>query len=379
MSGTTTEAGDLLAELRAAITAAMSRSDFVASAREDTDTGVVGSCWELARSLDLPAALVAEQHGGLGFGPAEAIVCLEECARSLAPICLPSHWGGLRLLEAAGEPDLDQLVADAAQLAFAPARPPVIAGEPWLQGAAGERAPLPKAARRNDGWSIDGTLRWVAGASRADALVLIALEGETPTAFRVSPGDPGVTLTSVVRFDHTTDLAHVRLGDAPATPLELAEDELARSWALHQAMLGAEGIGITRRCLEMSLAHARERYAFGRTIGSFQAIKHRLVEMLRLVEMTENCTTWFADAWNEDLDDTMLAGVAARVAGDRAQQHATSSNIFVHGGMGATWEHDAPYFYRRFQLRRLLALGTEEALVELGARVLDRSWETADV
>jgi len=297
------------------------------------------------------------------------MAALEELARPPAPAPLASHWGAPRLLAAAASRDVAELVSGRARAVLVAARPPV-GPDGWTTGAAGDLVHLPRATRvADDAWTVSGRAPWVADLDGADLLVVIAADDAGVAAYRVVSG-PGTRVEAVLRYDHTTPLGHLILDAAPATRLDLPEDELCRAWSLAQGFAAAEAIGVARACLDMSLVHARERYAFGRPIGSYQAVKHRIVEILRLVENAENCATWFGDAWHADPASAPLAAASARYSADLAQQFATRSNIFVHGGMGATWEHDAPYFYRRAQLRRMLLAGADNAAVEIGAHLL---------
>ena len=145
-------------------------------------------------------------------------------------------------------------------------------------------------------------------------------------------------------------------------------------WAelLAQLLLSAQLTGTGRAALEIAVEYAKERHAFARPIGSFQAIKHGLVEVLRrleLAEVLERDAAAIAAGEDGDLKTTALA---ARAAADGAVDIATRTCMSVHGGIGVTWEHDAPLYFRRAQLGRRL-LGGSDRVADRLAGALARS------
>src|SRR5947209_4382035 len=126
-------------------------------------------------------------------------------------------------------------------------------------------------------------------------------------------------------------------------------------------LIAAESLGAVQTCLEMSVAYAKERFTFGRAIGSYQAIKHELTEVLRQQENARGLEYYAGWARESKPDEFPLAASAARSAAGKALDFAARSMINVHGGIGATWEHDAPLFFRRAELSRRLLGGTHDA------------------
>ena len=114
-------------------------------------------------------------------------------------------------------------------------------------------------------------------------------------------------------------------------------------------------------CLDVSVAYAKERFTFGRAIGSYQAIKHELTEVLRRLENARGLEYYAGWARKDRPEEFPLAASAARSAAGGALDFAARAMINVHGGIGATWEHDAPLFFRRAQLSRRLLAGTHDA------------------
>ena len=134
-----------------------------------------------------------------------------------------------------------------------------------------------------------------------------------------------------------------------------------RAWYLAHALIAAESIGAAQTCLDVSVEYAKERYTFGRAIGSYQAIKHELTEVLRRVENSRGLQYYAGWARESAPDEFPLAASAARSAAGGALDFGARTMINVHGGIGATWEHDAPLFFRRAQLSRRLLAGTHDA------------------
>jgi alkylation response protein AidB-like acyl-CoA dehydrogenase len=331
--------------MRDAIRSALQRSGTVAAAREATGSGFARSVWPQCRRLDLPGLLVPDDRGGLGLGITEAAVCLEELGRALACHPLRGHWLGLSLLPAAGR-DL-------------------VEGE--------RRACAVFADELETGTTVTGRIPWVPDAVGADLLVVVAGHGSSTVLAEVAADADGVTVEPTPRYDSTTNLARVCFDHAPATMRPIDEATARRAWAASQIMRAADAVGVARASLEMSIAHARQRYAFGRPIGSYQAVKHSLVEVFRLVEIAAINVLHACSTWDDHSDEADLAAAAARSTAGRAEELATKTAIFVHGGMGATWEHDAPYFYRRSQLSRLLLGGTGGASEAAGRLLVERA------
>ncbi|MGZ4304066.1 MAG: acyl-CoA dehydrogenase family protein, partial [Solirubrobacteraceae bacterium] len=148
---------------------------------------------------------------------------------------------------------------------------------------------------------------------------------------------------------------------------------LADAWYLAQALIAAESLGSVQTCLEVSVAYAKERFTFGRAIGSYQAIKHELTEILRLQENSRGLQYSAGWARAANPEEVPLAASAARAEAGQALDYAARSMINVHGGIGATWEHEAPLFFRRAQLSRRLLGGTHDAVDRVAEQTLAAS------
>jgi alkylation response protein AidB-like acyl-CoA dehydrogenase len=198
----------------------------------------------------------------------------------------------------------------------------------------------------------------------------LVVVGAAGAAAVVEAGAPGVTVEQVVRYDVTRALAHVTLDGAPGTPLATDAAAAADAWFLAQALLAAESVGTVQTTLEMSVRYAKERFTFGRAIGSYQSVKHELTEVLRRLENARSLLFYAGWARTDAPAEFPLAASAARTAAGSALDFAARSNINVHGGIGATWEHDAPLYFRRAQLSRRLLGGHADAADRVAERLL---------
>jgi alkylation response protein AidB-like acyl-CoA dehydrogenase len=232
-----------------------------------------------------------------------------------------------------------------------------------VEPAAGfARAGAPSATVDGDQVTLEGTVAFVPDAPGAELLVVVGVDGEGgPVAAVVQSAADGVSVQSVTRYDATRSLGHVTFSGAVGRRLAVDADVLADAWYLAHALIAAESIGAVQTCLDVSVAYAKERFTFGRAIGSYQAIKHELTEVLRRLENARGLQYYAGWARAARPEEFPLAASAARSAAGEALDFASRSMINVHGGIGATWEHDAPLFFRRAQLSRRLLGGTHDA------------------
>ena len=162
----------------------------------------------------------------------------------------------------------------------------------------------------------------------------------------------------------------MRFDGAPGTLLEGAD--AAAAWYIAQALLAAGSLGAVERALEVSVQYSKERFTFGRAIGSYQAVKHGLVEILRRLENGRSLMYYAGWAGQDKPEEFPLAASAFRLVAGEALDHAARAQISVHGGIGATWEHDAPLFFRRAQLSRRLVGGTGDSADRVAECLIDQ-------
>jgi alkylation response protein AidB-like acyl-CoA dehydrogenase len=354
--------------LREAARGTLSRTKTLEAAREalDGDENALPDLWPTAREAGWPGLLIDEAHGGAGLDAFDAMLVLSECGRVLAPVALLGHLPATAILSAApaGGALLAPLASGERRAAYLPAMPPNDLVDGWCvdpkHGSTRPSAPEAKDDGKG-GALVSGTLAFVPDAPGADLLVGVALLGGKPVGVAIEASGEGVSVEVVHRYDATRSLGHVTLKDAQATVLDAPEEALAGAWHLAQSLIAAESLGSVETALEMSVTYAKERFTFGRAIGSYQAVKHSLTEVLRQLENGRSLLYYAGWSRNGAPDEFPLAASAARSVAGRALDHGARTMISVHGGIGATWEHDAPLYFRRAQLSRRLLGGTGAA------------------
>jgi len=369
--------------LREAARGALSRFKTLEAAREalDSDTSALPDLWPTACEAGWPGLLISDQHGGAGLDAFDAMLVLGECGRVIAAIQLLGHLPATAILDAAGDraPMLDELATGAKRAAYLPACPPDDLGHGWtcdpVKGLARPAAPTVSADTPQGGTSgrVDGELGFVPDAPGADLLVGVALKDGQPVAVAIEAGAEGVSVEPVMRYDATRSLGHVSLKGAPATVLGVPEETLSGAWHLAQALIAAESLGSVETALDVSVAYAKERFTFGRAIGSYQAVKHSLTEVLRELENGRSLLYYAGWARQGAPGEWPLAASAARSVAGRALDDAARTMISVHGGIGATWEHDAPLYFRRAQLSRRLLGGTAGASDRVAGELINQA------
>jgi alkylation response protein AidB-like acyl-CoA dehydrogenase len=355
--------------LREAARGALSRFQTLEAAREalDGNESALPDMWPAACEAGWPGLLIDEAHGGAGLDAFDAMLVLGECGRVLAGISLLGHLPASAICNDSSNaaPLLEPLASGERRAAYLPVSPPTDVDERWSvdprHGAA--RPAAPSATSSGDGTSakVSGELGFVPDAPGADLLVGVAVLDGRPVGVAIEAGAQGVSVEETTRYDSTRSLGHVSLSDAPATVLDASSESLAAAWHLAQALIAAESLGSVETALDMSVQYAKERHTFGRAIGSYQAVKHSLTEVLRQLENGRSLLYYAGWARRGSPGEFPLAAGAARSVAGRALDHAARTMISVHGGIGATWEHDAPLYFRRAQLSRRLLGGTGAA------------------
>jgi alkylation response protein AidB-like acyl-CoA dehydrogenase len=362
--------------LREAARDAFSRVRTVEAAREALEGGELPDLWSTAQQAGWTGLLIDEQHGGAGLGAIDAMLVLAEAGRVLASAPLLGHLPATAIANAGGlaEGTLAQLASGELRAAYVPARPGDDVDAAWTAEprSGRRRSAAPQVVRGDEGLAtVNGSVAWVPDAVGADVLVVVGVEAGGPVAVAIGASADGLTVEPASGvYDATRPLGHVTLENACGRLLAAGEEELRRAWFLAHALIAAESLGAVEDCLERSVAYAKERYTFGRAIGSYQAIKHALTEVLRRQENTRSLLYYAGWAYADKPDEFAAAASAARACGGAALDFAAREVISVHGGIGATWEHDAPLFFRRAQLSRRLLGGTGDAVDRLAGELL---------
>ena len=311
--------------------------------------------WKTVVDLGWPA--LAALDGEAGLGVIELVAVLEELGSAAAPVPFLSTVGWAAGVLRGHGADVVGELAEGAVAALG-------------VGAVGDRRPLP--ALTWSGGRVQGTIGPVADAVRADLLVLLAAGADADVAVVVRPG-PGVELRALEAIDPTRPLTEVTVDVAAEASYEI-DPRAALSLPLTAA--AAELVGVTSRLLDLSVAHAASREQFGRPIGSFQGLKHRLADCYVGLERARSLTYAAAMAVDDpgaQTGETWRAALLAKAAASEAAVEAARTAVQVHGAMGMTREHDVHLFLRRaWQSAALLgesrALYADAATQLLGAR-----------
>ena len=213
-------------------------------------------------------------------------------------------------------------------------------------------------ACRVEGGKLTGVKIPVTDGDVADMALVLASEGGKAGLFLVDLKAKGVARETLKSLDPTRGVAKLTFDGATAERV----GETGAGFELVQAimdraavLLAFEQTGGADRCLEMAKAYALERYAFGRVIGSYQAIKHKLADMYVKNELGRSNAYYGAWALNTNAPELTVAASAARIAASEAFWFASKENIQTHGGIGFTWEMDCHLFYRRSRQLSLVA------------------------
>ena len=309
--------------------------------------------WKGLAEQGFLGASIPEAYGGLGAGYLEACVIAEELGRAVAPVPFSSSIGlAAELLLRAGTEEQKQRYL-----------PGLASGELIGTLALAERAgrtTVDSIAARLSGGKLSGTKLPVADGDIAHFAVVAASTEAGVSLCIVDLTGAGVSREAVPSVDPTRSQARIEFDQAPAEALgpegagwEILENVLDRAAVL----MAFEQIGGADRALETARDYALERFAFGRPIGSLQAIKHMLADMYVSATLARSNAYYGAWALSTDAAELPEAAATARVSATQAYQHCARNNIQVHGGMGFTWEFDCHLHYRRSNLLAL-ALGS---------------------
>ncbi|MEU8706887.1 acyl-CoA dehydrogenase family protein [Streptomyces sp. NPDC048565] len=301
----------------------------------------------LATQMGAAALAVPEEYGGVGGGARDVHVLMEELGRSLSPLpCLGSAVLTAGALLASGDKEA------CGRLLPGLADGTSVGTLAWAEEGSWEPAALRTEAVRGaeGGWLLTGAKEHVLDWPGIGVLLVAARTAAGVTLFEVDPGAAGVRRTPLPTMDGTRGQARWVL-DGAAGRLLGADGDGARVLEhvrdLACAALAAEQVGAAARCLELTVAYARDRVQFGRPIGSFQAVKHRLADAYVLVESARSAALGAAFAADEDPGALPRAAAVAKSVCSEAFSAVAGEMIQLHGGIGITWEHDAHRYFKR--------------------------------
>jgi alkylation response protein AidB-like acyl-CoA dehydrogenase len=289
--------------------------------------GIDHALWQaFCQELGLSGIGIPEAAGGAGLGLVELAIIAEAAGAQTAALPM---FGSLALVAqaiAAGG-------SEAQRDAWLPA---LLSGETIAAHVAADDLVA-------DGDCLTGSCAFVAHGTAAQLLLVSGAGG----SWLVRADAPGVMVTSQTTMDQTRPFARVTLEGVPAD--QLADPTAGEQAAMAAGLLtlAAEGLGLAQAALDRTVAYARDRVQFGRAIGSFQAYKHRLADMMVEIEQARSAVYWAACAVDEGSDEAALALHAAKSFCADTAFRCAGDMIQLHGGIGFTWEHDAHLFFKR--------------------------------
>jgi alkylation response protein AidB-like acyl-CoA dehydrogenase len=309
----------------------------------------------LAVELGVAGLLVPESLGGAGASAREAAVVMEEIGRAVAPVPFLSSavLATVALLEASEtetETATDTATETVSELAQGAATGALVVP---LSTAPGD--PVAGVSIGADG--LTGAVSSVAGAGEADVLVVPVAGPEGLELHTVSRTGAGVEVSPVLALDMTRPLADVRFSGAASSRIGPAETALQAALETGAALLASEQLGVAQWCFDTTLAYAKQRKQFGRAIGSYQAIKHRLADLWFEVSSATSAARYAADTCALGDADASVAAAIAQAYCSGIAVHAAEECVQLHGGIGMTWEYPAHLYLKRAKSDQL-ALGT---------------------
>lgn len=347
----------------------------------DADAGWDKALWDgFAVELGFAGLGISDADGGMGLGPVEQALILEELGRTLAPI----PWfesivlaGGLIARAATDEQRAALLPDIATGRAIATLAMRAASGAP-LPGGIG-----PRLNRSGDGWTLSGDAHFVPFGHVASQLLVAARTGhgdgwEGLSLVALPSAADGVRIERQVSLDLTRPYSTVRFQQVAIGPGQFvgtvgeAGGPLAAALSAAAGLLASEQVGGAARSLEETVAYAKERVQFGRVIGSFQAVKHRLADMKLLIDSARSAADWAARAIAAGADfETAAAG--ARSYCSEAFLACAADAIQLHGGIGFTWEHHAHLFFKRARASLTLLDPPSDYRETIARAIIDRA------
>jgi alkylation response protein AidB-like acyl-CoA dehydrogenase len=350
-------------------------SKVVRKLMEAPDTYDAG-LWKKIAGLGWTALGIPEQYGGVGTF-LDLVVVLEEAGRALLPGPFFATMGLAvpALIEAGTEAHKKEILTAIAQ---GSARATLAVTEPSGRWDAG--AVTLAAKPSGGGWQLDGVKLFVPDAEVADYMIVAARtrgEGDDGISLFLVKGKPaGMAVTALKTLDMTRRWSEVRFdgvkldADSLMGPADKAWPKLKRALEWATAALCAEMIGGTQKILETSTEYAKTRHQFGKPIGIYQAVSHKLADMLVLSESGRSATYYAAWTVDADAPDRSLAASMAKAYVSDAYRKVAGDGIQVHGGIGFTWEHDLHLYFKRAKSSEV-TLGDATFHRELVAQALD--------
>ncbi len=325
----------------------------------------------LGAELGVLGLSVSEADGGVGGSLVDQAVAVEELGATLAcgPLFGTVYLAIPALVAASAGSVRDELLGDLVEgrrtAAFA------VVDSAGAFDAAGVAV---TAEKSGDGYSLTGSVPRVVDAAAADVLLVAATGPDGVGLYVADASGSGVDRQALATIDLTRPMATVEFSDAPAQLVagpDEAERVIAHALQVGSALLAVEQVGAAQHMLDVSVEYAKTRWQFGRPIGSFQAVKHRLADML--VDLEHARSTAYHAVWalTDGSDDPALAASIAQATCSAAFSRIAHDAIQVHGGIGFTWEHQAHLYFKRATTDAALLGSAEQHRSRVADLVLD--------
>ena len=292
-----------------------------------TDDGIDHELWQsFCTELGLSGVGIPEAAGGAGLGLVELALVAEAAGAQVAALPMLGSLAMAAQAIAAGGTDAQK----------SDILPGLLTGETIA-------AYVHDAGLNADGDVLTAADQFVAHGASAQVFVVTSNTG----AWIVRAGAPGLAVTAQTTMDQTRPLARVTLDGVKCEPLADSKAAIARAHTAGFIAIAAEALGGAQAALDKTAAYAKERVQFGRPIGSFQAYKHRLADLVIEIEQARSAVWWAACAVDEGAEDAELAVHAAKSFAADTFFFCAGNMIQLHGGIGFTWEHDAHLYFKR--------------------------------
>ena len=297
--------------------------------------GIDGQLYrDFCEELGLGGVIVPEELGGAGLGYVEMAIVAEAAGYNVSALPLLNLNISAAMLAAGG--------SDVQKSELLPA---ILAGEKVAAAVGNDTVTF-------DGIMLSGTFEFVPHGNIADVFIL----AHPDQAWVVRADADGLSVKAHTTMDQTRPLATLALENVAGEPLADTQAAIAASQPAAWITLAAEALGGAQACLDRTVRYANERVQFGRPIGSFQAYKHRLADMMIEIEQARSAVYWAACANDENSDDPQLALHAAKAFCADTFFKCAADMMQLHGGIGFTWEHDAHLFFKRARSIQTLLL-----------------------
>ncbi|MGB3481512.1 MAG: acyl-CoA dehydrogenase family protein [Mycobacterium sp.] len=323
----------------------------------------------LGSELGVLGLAVPDDDGGAGGTLVDQAVAVEELGAALAcgPVFGTVFLAIPALVAAAPSPARETLLADLSE-----GRRTAAFAVPERAGDFDPGAITVSATESGDGFTVSGSIEAVVDAGAADVL-LVAATGPRGAALYAVDGTT-TERTELVTLDLTRPQASVRFTDSPARLVagpDEAERVITNALRVGAALLAVEQVGVAAQLLDVAVDYAKTRLQFGRPIGSFQAVKHRLADML--VEAEHARSTAYHAIWalTDGSDDPALATSIAQATCSAAAARIAADSIQVLGGIGFTWEHQAHLYFKRATTDAALLGSAEQHRDRVAALTVD--------